>query len=138
MKNFSDLGLCAELVRVSDKGYDTPSPIQTDAIPAVLKRRDVIAAAQTGTGKTAGSTLPMIQILSELDSEKPRRNRPVRALILNIRRNLPRTSCACYTWWRFASNLRRGHLVRSPTTPQCPRHQSHVGVEGGRTGSGVV
>jgi large subunit ribosomal protein L15 len=55
MKNFSDLGLCAELVRaVSDKGYDTPSPIQADAIPAVLKRRDVIAAAQTGTGKTAG------------------------------------------------------------------------------------
>ena len=89
MKNFSDLGLCAELVRaVSDKGYDTPSPIQADAIPAVLKRRDVIAAAQTGTGKTAGFTLPMIQILSELDSEKPRRNRPVRALILTPTREL--------------------------------------------------
>jgi len=89
MKNFSDLGLCAELVRaVSDKGYDTPSPIQAEAIPAVLKRRDVIAAAQTGTGKTAGFTLPMIQILSELDGDKPRRNRPVRALILTPTREL--------------------------------------------------
>jgi ATP-dependent RNA helicase RhlE len=89
MKNFSDLGLCAELVRaVTDKGYDTPSPIQAEAIPAVLKRRDVIAAAQTGTGKTAGFTLPMIQILSDMDSEKPRRGRPVRALILTPTREL--------------------------------------------------
>ncbi len=89
MKKFSDLGLCAELVRaVKDKGYDTPSPIQAEAIPAVLKRRDVIAAAQTGTGKTAGFTLPMIQILSELDGDKPRRVRPVRALILTPTREL--------------------------------------------------
>ena len=53
-----------------------------------MKRRDVIAAAQTGTGKTAGFTLPMIQILSDLDSEKPRRVRPVRALILTPTREL--------------------------------------------------
>ena len=65
MKKFSDLGLCAELVRaVSDKGYDVPSPIQAKAIPAVLERRDVIAAVQTGTGKTAGFTLSMIQIFN--------------------------------------------------------------------------
>lgn len=89
MKNFSDLGLCAELVRaVTEKGYDTPSPIQAEAIPAVLERRDVIAAAQTGTGKTAGFTLPMIQILSDMDGDKPRRMRPVRALILTPTREL--------------------------------------------------
>lgn len=89
MKNFSDLGLCAELVRaVSDKGYDTPSPIQAKAIPAVLERRDVIAAAQTGTGKTAGFTLPMIQILNETGNQKRHRGRPVSALILTPTREL--------------------------------------------------
>lgn len=89
MKKFSDLGLCAELVRaVTDKGYDTPSPIQAKAIPAVLKRADVIAAAQTGTGKTAGFTLPMIQILGETVDQKRHRGRPVSALILTPTREL--------------------------------------------------
>jgi ATP-dependent RNA helicase RhlE len=57
--SFSDLGLKPELLRaVADKGYDTPSPIQIQAIPAVLAGRDVLAGAQTGTGKTAGSSCP--------------------------------------------------------------------------------
>jgi ATP-dependent RNA helicase RhlE len=57
--NFSDLGLEPELLRaVSDKGYDTPTPIQAQAIPAVLSGRDVLAGAPTGTGKTAGFVLP--------------------------------------------------------------------------------
>ena len=64
--SFSDLGLKPELLRaVADKGYDTPSPIQLQAIPAVLAGRDVLAGAQTGTGKTAGFVLPILQRLSD-------------------------------------------------------------------------
>jgi ATP-dependent RNA helicase RhlE len=62
--SFSDLGLMPELLRaVADKGYDTPSPIQIQAIPAVLSGRDILANAQTGTGKTAGFVLPILQRL---------------------------------------------------------------------------
>jgi len=59
--NFSDLGLPPELLRaVTEKGYDTPTPIQAQAIPAVLNDRDVLAGAQTGTGKTAAFVLPIL------------------------------------------------------------------------------
>ena len=62
--SFSDLGLLPELLRaVADKGYDSPTPIQSQAIPAVLAGRDVLAGAQTGTGKTAGFVLPILQRL---------------------------------------------------------------------------
>src|SRR6185436_4879685 len=62
---FDQLGLSAELLRaVSDLGYDTPTPIQLGAIPPVLAGRDLLAAAQTGTGKTAGFALPLLQRLS--------------------------------------------------------------------------
>ncbi len=62
--SFSDLGLLPDLLRaVADKGYDSPTPIQTEAIPAVLAGRDVLAGAQTGTGKTAGFVLPILQRL---------------------------------------------------------------------------
>jgi ATP-dependent RNA helicase RhlE len=61
---FTDLGLKAELLRaVSEQGYDTPTPIQLKAIPAVLAGHDLMATAQTGTGKTAGFTLPILQRL---------------------------------------------------------------------------
>jgi ATP-dependent RNA helicase RhlE len=64
--HFSDLGLEPELLRaVLDKGYDTPTPIQQQAIPAVLAGRDVLAGAQTGTGKTAGFVLPLLQKLGQ-------------------------------------------------------------------------
>lgn len=83
---FSSLGLSAPLVTaVTEQGYQTPSPIQAQAIPAVLKGRDVMAAAQTGTGKTAGFTLPILERLSK--GQRARSNQ-VRALILTPTREL--------------------------------------------------
>jgi ATP-dependent RNA helicase RhlE len=84
--DFSSLGLSEKLVRATaDQGYETPSPIQAKAIPAVLSGRDVMAAAQTGTGKTAGFTLPLLQRLSENERRAPK---GVRALILTPTREL--------------------------------------------------
>ncbi|WP_336146652.1 DEAD/DEAH box helicase [Marinobacter salarius] len=83
--SFSSLGLSEQLVRATaDQGYETPSPIQAKAIPAVLSGRDVMAAAQTGTGKTAGFTLPLLQRLAE----NPRTGKGPRVLILAPTREL--------------------------------------------------
>lgn len=87
---FTDLPLSAELLKaVAEKGYTTPSPIQQQAIPAVLAGRDLMAAAQTGTGKTAGFTLPLLQLLAE-GKQQGRKVQPnqVRALILTPTREL--------------------------------------------------
>ncbi|HJS30343.1 MAG TPA: DEAD/DEAH box helicase [Alphaproteobacteria bacterium] len=82
---FSDLGLSAEILRaVSDAGYETPTPIQSQAIPHILMGRDVLGCAQTGTGKTAGFTLPMIEILSQGRAKA----RMPRSLILEPTREL--------------------------------------------------
>ena len=82
---FKDLGLSEALLKaISKKGYTQPSPIQEKAIPQVLKGRDVLASAQTGTGKTAGFTLPLLQNLGEQAS----RRRPIRALVLTPTREL--------------------------------------------------
>ena len=84
--SFSDLGLLPELLRaVADKGYDTPSPIQVQAIPAVLSGRDVLAGAQTGTGKTAGFVLPILQRLHANTAENAH---APRALVLTPTREL--------------------------------------------------
>ncbi|EGW22436.1 DEAD/DEAH box helicase [Methylobacter tundripaludum] len=83
---FTTLGLSDPLLRaIADAGYTTPSPIQSQAIPAVLGGHDVLAAAQTGTGKTAGFTLP---ILHRLSQKAYGNNRPVRVLILTPTREL--------------------------------------------------
>jgi ATP-dependent RNA helicase RhlE len=80
---FSDLGLQPELLRaVAEKGYATPTPIQAKAIPAVLSGRDILAGAQTGTGKTAGFVLPVLQRLSAATGHAPR------ALVLSPTREL--------------------------------------------------
>jgi len=87
---FTDLNLSAALLKaIADKGYTTPSPIQLQAIPAVLGGRDLMAAAQTGTGKTAGFTLPLLQLLTDgaADGRKVQPNQ-VRALILTPTREL--------------------------------------------------
>jgi ATP-dependent RNA helicase RhlE len=84
---FSDLGLSAELMRaVSDQGYTAPTPVQAKTIPIVLQGRDLLAAAQTGTGKTGGFALPILHRLSEsMIARTPKR---VRALVLTPTREL--------------------------------------------------
>ena len=83
---FNELHLDPSLVQaVADEGYTTPTPIQEQAIPLVLKGHDLMAAAQTGTGKTAGFTLPMLHLLSK--GERPKPNQ-VRALVLTPTREL--------------------------------------------------
>src|SRR6195952_679866 len=87
---FADFGLAPEILRaLSDQGYVHPTPIQEQAIPIVLQGRDVMGAAQTGTGKTAGFSLPIIQLLlaNANSSASPARH-PVRALILTPTREL--------------------------------------------------
>ena len=87
---FADFGLSPDILRaLSDQGYVHPTPIQAQAIPIVLQGRDVMGAAQTGTGKTAGFSLPIIQLLLEHASASmsPARH-PVRALVLTPTREL--------------------------------------------------
>lgn len=85
--SFETLGLSEELLRaVRTKGYETPSPIQKKAIPVVIQGKDVLAAAQTGTGKTAGFTLPMLHLLSQ--AAPPKGRRPIRALVVTPTREL--------------------------------------------------
>lgn len=88
--SFNDIGLSEPLLKaVRDQGYDTPSPIQAQAIPAVISGRDVMAAAQTGTGKTAGFTLPLLERLSKGGKEQSRvQSNHVRALVLTPTREL--------------------------------------------------
>lgn len=84
--HFSDLNLCPEINQaIEEQGYESPTPIQEKSIPAILAGRDVMAAAQTGTGKTAGFTLPMLEMLSK--GPKVRSNQ-VRALVLTPTREL--------------------------------------------------
>ena len=86
--SFQSLGLRAELLRaVADKGYATPTPIQSQAIPLILEGRDLMGSAQTGTGKTAGFTLPLLQRLAAA-ADRPQGRRPVRALIVTPTREL--------------------------------------------------
>ena len=87
MMKFQDLGLSAPLLRaIEEKGYETPTPIQEQAIPPVLRGRDLQGCAQTGTGKTAAFTLPILQLLA---AEPPvRGRREIRALVLTPTREL--------------------------------------------------
>lgn len=84
--SFDTLGLSDLILKaINEKGYSSASPIQEKAIPAVLQGRDVMAAAQTGTGKTAGFTLPLLQLLSQKPNAK---SNQVRALVLTPTREL--------------------------------------------------
>ncbi|WP_339881009.1 DEAD/DEAH box helicase [Polaribacter vadi] len=84
--SFKSLGLSDALIKaVEEKGYTTPSPIQQKAIPHILEGKDILASAQTGTGKTAGFTLPVLQYLT---ATKHPKYRPLRVLILTPTREL--------------------------------------------------
>lgn len=84
--SFKSLGLTAPFIKaVEEKGYTTPSPIQKKAIPHILEGKDLLASAQTGTGKTAGFTLPVLQYLT---ATKHPKYRPLRALVLTPTREL--------------------------------------------------
>ncbi|MGJ0338291.1 DEAD/DEAH box helicase [Aliarcobacter cryaerophilus] len=85
--SFLNLGLCPQILRaVEEEGYTTATPIQTKAIPVILSKKDVLAAAQTGTGKTAGFTLPLLELLNKNYSKD--RKSVVKALILTPTREL--------------------------------------------------
>ncbi len=84
--SFASLGLSDPIIKaVAEQGYQTPTPIQTQSIPAIIAGKDVMAAAQTGTGKTAGFTLPILHLLAQ--GERAQANQ-VRALILTPTREL--------------------------------------------------
>lgn len=84
--SFEQLGLNKDILKaIAEKGYTKPSPIQEKAIPEILKGNDVLASAQTGTGKTAGFTLPILDLLSKA---APSKKRKIRALILTPTREL--------------------------------------------------
>ena len=88
--SFNELGLAEPLLKaIADAGYDTPTPIQKQAIPAVLQGGDLLAGAQTGTGKTAGFTLPLLHRLMHTPAQRDAKGRgPIRALILTPTREL--------------------------------------------------
>src|SRR5881227_1802276 len=96
--SFSDLGLTPELLRaVADQGYTEPTPVQRESIPFILDRRDLLAGAQTGTGKTAAFVLPILQLLNASRPEprhpigsRPRgaSGLPIRCLVLTPTREL--------------------------------------------------
>lgn len=90
--SFKNLGLQEEITRaIEEKGYTEATPIQMKAIPLIIKGHDILASAQTGTGKTAGFTLPLLQVL--MDNRKNEHSRAVRALILTPTRELAAQVC---------------------------------------------
>lgn len=85
--SFKNLGLSQEIVKaIEEKGYTEATPIQAKAIPLIMKGHDILASAQTGTGKTAGFTLPLLQVL--MNRKKSGSHKVVRALILTPTREL--------------------------------------------------
>ncbi|RYF96936.1 MAG: DEAD/DEAH box helicase, partial [Caulobacteraceae bacterium] len=87
MTKFTDLGLDKSLLKaLADEGYDTPTPIQAQAIPGVMSGRDLLGIAQTGTGKTAAFALPILHRLAA--DRKPAPRRGCRVLVLSPTREL--------------------------------------------------
>ena len=85
-RGFNDLGIAPEFLKILEQNnFTEPTPIQAKAIPAIIQGKDVMAAAQTGTGKTAGFTLPILELLLK---GEPVRTRHVRTLVLTPTREL--------------------------------------------------
>ena len=96
---FAQLGLADELVRLDCLWLHFPDPIQSEAIPTILSGRDLLAAAQTGTGKTAGFMLPLLQRLSQPDVAFSQHKSKIRALILTPTVNWQHKSKSCERIW---------------------------------------
>ena len=108
MTSFSDLGLGPEVLKaVTDAGYDTPTPIQAQAIPVALAGRDVLGIAQTGTGKTAAFTLPMIERLAAGRSKA----RMPRSLVIAPTRELADQVAASFKKYAKGRNLSWALLI---------------------------
>ncbi len=121
MPTFADLNLAPELLRaVAAEGYTEPTPIQQQAIPHVLQGRDLLGAAQTGTGKTAAFVLPIMHLLKPFATPSPSPARhPVRALVLTPTRELAvQISESCTTYGKYLP-LRSGVVYGGvPMPPQ--------------------
>jgi len=124
--SFEQLGLRAELLRaVSARGYTTPTPIQAQAIPVILNGCDVLAGAQTGTGKTAAFALPMLQLLSSRGGK----SRDPRALVLAPTRELAAQDSEFIK--TYGANLRLSSAVvfgGVPINPQLGRLRQGVDI----------
>jgi ATP-dependent RNA helicase RhlE len=121
MSYFSDLGLAEPLLRALEtKGYADPTPIQKQAIPALLQGRDLLGIAQTGTGKTAAFSLPSLHRLAA--DPKPRQNAGCRMLVLSPTRELAAQIAennACSAG--FPSASRPARWLAAPTCWSPPR-----------------
>ncbi len=122
---FSEMGLSDPLLRaVEAQGYAHPTPIQARAIPVVLAGQDVLACAQTGTGKTAAFALPLLHRLSHSDERLPRR-RPIRALVLSPTRELAVQIDASFRCYGQTTGLRNtvvfGGVGQQPQVRQLNR-----------------
>jgi len=105
--SFSSLGLCKAIVEnVTKQGYTSPTDIQAQAIPVVLKQQDVVAIAHTGTGKTASFTLPIIELLSNDISKTVLASGEVSALIIAPTRELAAQVLANINTYQQHINLR--------------------------------
>ncbi len=129
--SFSNLGLSAEIVRaVTARGYTEPTPIQQQAIPVILAGSDLLAGAQTGTGKTAGFTLPILQRLSSRStSDGPIRRTPVRSLILTPTRELAaQVEDSVREYGKFVNLTSMAIFGGVNITPQIRRLKSRVDI----------
>src|SRR5690349_22717275 len=90
--SFEELGVIEPIIHaLKEKGYNSPTPIQEQAIPAIISGRDVVACAQTGTGKTASFAIPMLQVLSKSAPQRGIRGlviTPTRELAIQVSENL--------------------------------------------------
>ena len=99
MTNFTELGLIPELLKaVQDSGYEKPTPIQSQSIPILLTQKDLLGCAQTGTGKTAAFSLPLLQLLAS--QSQPVGRRMIRALVLSPTRELAAQIGDCIAKYR--------------------------------------
>ena len=120
MQKFDSLGLSEPILKALQvEGYESPTPIQAQGIPPILKGRDILGCAQTGTGKTAAFLLPILQLLSQ----QPKRNRPaIQALILSPTRELAAQIGESFE--RYAKHLRLRSCVIYGGVKQAPQERA--------------